>query len=39
MQGGPELLSGWDGVWAGLKFMFAGWSLIVIWVIAKFSSM
>lgn len=35
----PELLTGGDGVLMGLKFMLAGWSMIVIWVVAKFSLM
>jgi hypothetical protein len=35
----PDPLTGAEGVRMGVTFMLAGWSLIVIWVVAKFSFM
>jgi len=35
----PDPLTAAQGVQAGIMFMLAGWSLISIWVVAKFSFM
>jgi hypothetical protein len=35
----PDVLTAAEGIRAGFTFMLAGWGLISLWVIAKFSTM